>query len=146
MEIKPEISTDDKAKAFDALCEMLSIGRAAQTPSVLIHNVSNLLRFSEQQQAVELKYFMVAGEPDEYEPSEEPADECLLNRWGSTTEEYVAQFEAALMEIEPFKTLVAENTKLTEQRAKLQDLLRTYASEFSEVNPYVVEALNFGAE
>lgn len=146
MKTKTDTSIDDKAKAFDAMCDMLSIGSAARTPSVLIHNISNVLRFAEQQHAVELKYFMVAGEPDEFEPDEKSADECLLNRWGSTTEEYVAQFEASLMKIEPFKTLLAENAKLIEQRVMLQSLLRTYAGEFTKINPHLIEALNFGEE
>ncbi|MFZ5936634.1 hypothetical protein ACOKS3_17605 [Pseudomonas sp. HS6-2] len=66
--------------------------------SVLEVNVRNTKRFSDLLQAVESEFLMVPGTPSD-EPEDEgfPVDdECLVNRWGSTQEEYIEQFRAAL--------------------------------------------------
>ncbi|WP_236054304.1 hypothetical protein [Pseudomonas arcuscaelestis] len=66
--------------------------------SVLEVNVRNTKRFSDLLQAVESEFLMVPGTPSD-EPEDEglPADdECLVNRWGSTQEEYIEQFRMAL--------------------------------------------------
>lgn len=59
-------------------------------------NVENCKRLADQLHAIEHAFFMVPGEPDEDYPDDEPEDECLVNSWGSTTEQYVEQFRAAL--------------------------------------------------
>ncbi|MDD2092368.1 hypothetical protein NP522_19470 [Pseudomonas guariconensis] len=66
--------------------------------SVLEVNVRNTKRFSDLLQAVESEFLMVPGTPSD-EPEDEGCpvdDECLVNRWGSTQEEYIEQFRAAL--------------------------------------------------
>ncbi|MCY9861531.1 hypothetical protein OTK49_03240 [Vibrio coralliirubri] len=141
-----ETSIEDKAKAFDAICDMFSIGSMARSPSTLICNIENVIKFSDQLHAIEQQFFMVTGEPDEDEPYAEPNDECLLNRWGLNTEEYVSQFESAMREIEPFKSLLSQNAALLEQRNTLQMLLYSYASRHPEPNQYVIDALSYGTD
>ncbi|WP_447781009.1 hypothetical protein [Pseudomonas plecoglossicida] len=66
--------------------------------SVLEVNVRNTKRFSDLLQAVEDEFLMVPGTPSD-EPENEGCpvdDECLVNRWGSTQEDYIEQFRAAL--------------------------------------------------
>ena len=66
--------------------------------SVLIENFKNIKRFSNYLRAIEREFFMVPGEPSD-EPEDagsEPDDECLMNCWGSTQEQYVEQFRNAL--------------------------------------------------
>lgn len=64
--------------------------------SIQVHCINNVKRFAEHLHAIERDFFMVPGEPDEDYPDAEPDDECLVNCWGSTTEQYVEQFRAAL--------------------------------------------------
>ncbi|MBS3670157.1 hypothetical protein [Vreelandella boliviensis] len=64
--------------------------------SMQVHCINNVKGFAEQLHAIEREFFMVPGEPDEDYPDDEPDDECLVNCWGSTTEQYVEQFRAAL--------------------------------------------------
>lgn len=84
------------ADTVNQICDMFRIGSEARTPSTILENIRNVIRFSEQQAAIEREFFMVPGEPDEDYPDEDPEDECLVNRWGSTTEQYVEQFGKAL--------------------------------------------------
>ena len=66
--------------------------------STLLANIENIKRFSGLLYAVEREFFMVPGEPSG-EPEDEGApidDECLVNSWGSTQQEYLRQFRAAL--------------------------------------------------
>lgn len=65
--------------------------------------IENMKRFAERLHAIEREFFMVPGEPDEGYPDAEPGDECLVNCWGSTTEQYVEQFRAALARREALK-------------------------------------------
>lgn len=83
------------------ICELLGIGAAARTPSVILTNISNIQRFSGLLDAVEREFFMVPGEPsDELEDEgSEPDDVCLLNRWGSNQEQYLGQFRQALLRV-----------------------------------------------
>lgn len=64
--------------------------------SVQVTCIDNAKRFSDHLRAIESEFFMVPGKPDEDYPDDEPDDECLVNRWGSTTEQYVEQFRKAL--------------------------------------------------
>lgn len=66
--------------------------------STLLANVENTKHFADLLHDVERDFFMVPGEP-----SGDPEDEgapidaiCLVNRWGSTSAEYLKQFKAAL--------------------------------------------------
>jgi hypothetical protein len=84
----------------------------SQPIHVLMANLSNMKRFAEMLHAVEREFFMVPGEPDEDYPDAEPDDECLVNSWGSTQEQYIEQFRAAL------------NTITAPQDAQKRDALR----------------------
>ncbi|MGO3214807.1 MAG: hypothetical protein ACTIJ4_01755 [Halomonas sp.] len=64
--------------------------------SMQVHCINNVNGFAEHLHAIEREFFMVPGEPDEDYPDAEPDDECLVNCWGSTTEQYVEQFRTAL--------------------------------------------------
>lgn len=88
----------DDSATLGRICELLGIGAAARTPSVILTNISNIQRFSGLLDAVEREFFMVPGEPSD-EPEDEgsePDDVCLLNRWGSNQEQYLGQFRQAL--------------------------------------------------
>ena len=91
--------------------------------SVLEANVRNTKRFSDLLQAVESEFLMVPGTPSD-EPEDEgfPVDdECLVNRWGSSQEEYIEQFRAALEHLNGrSRTITLSGCEFTED-----DLLRT---------------------
>ncbi|MGP9796142.1 hypothetical protein ACT3UJ_02100 [Halomonas sp. 86] len=47
--------------------------------SVIVTNIQNCWLFAKYLHAIENKFFMVPGEPDEDYPDDEPEDECLVN-------------------------------------------------------------------
>lgn len=97
----PQVTSvpDEATETLQKICNIFRIGIQSQTQSVILANVENVVRFADQLHAIEREFFMVPGEPDEDYPDEEPADECLVNRWGSTVEQYVEQFRIALKTI-----------------------------------------------
>ena len=92
--------TEREAKELlnDICGSILSMGGAARTHGIIMTNLRNCGRFADQLHAIEREFFMVPGETDEYnpDPDGDVADVCLVNCWGSTTEQYVAQFRNAL--------------------------------------------------
>ena len=90
----PVVSEGDEI--LNDICDLFKIGERARTRSAIMTNIENTIDFAEKLHAIELEFFMVPGEPDDDYPDEEPMDECLVNSWGSTTEQYVEQFRAAL--------------------------------------------------
>lgn len=82
---------------LDEVHSAFGIGSNVRTLSALMTNIENVKRFAEYLHAVERQFFMVPGEPDEDYPDCEPEDECLVNSWGSTKEQYLRQFEVALL-------------------------------------------------
>jgi hypothetical protein len=108
----PVVSPDDSA-TLQRVYEAFGIGELARTPSTLFTCIGNTKHFSNLLAAVEREYFMVPGVPSD-EPEDEgcePDDVCLVNRWGSSMEEYVAQFGKALLDMQsrtlPLATLPA---------------------------------------
>ena len=91
----------DSDKILSDICDLFKIGELARTRSAIMTNIENAINFAEKLHAIELEFFMVPGEPDDDYPDEEPMDECLVNSWGSTTEQYVEQFRMALKKIAP---------------------------------------------
>jgi hypothetical protein len=88
-------AADERAQAtLDKICDLFHIGALARDESTILANVQNVLRRSECLSAVEREFFMVAAEPDDDFPGDEPGEECLLN-WGADPVEYVEQFRAA---------------------------------------------------
>jgi hypothetical protein len=83
-------------QTLQAICDLFGIGIDARQPTTILTNIKNVKRFADYLQAIEREFFMVPGEPDEDYPDDEPEPECLLNRWGSSKEEYVEQFRSAL--------------------------------------------------
>lgn len=81
---------------FQELRKIFGIGESVTSTGVVLSNARNSSHFSNLLHAVELNFFMVQGEPDEDYPDDEPDDECLVNCWASTKEEYVDQFRKAL--------------------------------------------------
>lgn len=66
--------------------------------STLLANIENTKRFADLRHAVDREFSMVPGEPS-IKPDDEgaPVDgKCLVNCWGSTPEQYIEQFQAAL--------------------------------------------------
>lgn len=92
------INEMSESQAKDLLNEIADIfGIGEKVPAhCLKTNIGNCKRFSENLHAVEREFFMVAGEPNEDYPDEEPEQECLVNSWGSSKEQYIEQFRAAL--------------------------------------------------
>lgn len=85
------------AALTDALRQIGAIlGPGSNELHTLLVCIRNIKHFADCLDAVEREFFMVPGEPDEDDPDGEPSDECLLNRWGSTVEQYVEQFRAAI--------------------------------------------------
>ena len=93
------VVNSEAVETLQKICNIFRIGIQAQTQSTILANVENAVRFADQLHAIEREFFMVPGEPDEDYPDDEPADVCLVNCWGSTTELYVEQFRSALMRV-----------------------------------------------
>lgn len=89
----------EAVEGFHAACDLFGIGSASRSASVLMANLNNVKRFADYLHAIESEFFMVPGTPDEDYPDDEPEPECLVNRWGSTREQYVEQFRAALAKL-----------------------------------------------
>lgn len=71
-----------------------------QNTSVITTNIGNMKHFSECLHAIEQAFLMVPVERDNEEyTADDPADECLVNSWGSTRDEYVWQFAKAIAHI-----------------------------------------------
>ncbi|WJM94660.1 hypothetical protein QEP73_13740 [Pseudomonas defluvii] len=85
--------------------------------STLLANIENCKHFADLLHAVEREFFMVPGEPSG-EPEDEGApvdDECLVNSWGSTTEQYIKQFRAALDRLQgQSRTITLSGCEFTE--------------------------------
>lgn len=69
-----------------------------QKTFVIVESIENMKRFSEYLHAIEQAFLMVPAEPDEDYPND-PTEECLVNCWGSTRDEYVWQFAKAIAHI-----------------------------------------------
>ncbi|GJL33550.1 hypothetical protein TUM17576_03700 [Enterobacter hormaechei] len=93
------VNANEAEETLQKICNIFRIGIQAQTQSTILTNVENAVRFAKQLHAIEREFFMVPGEPDEDYPDDEPADVCLVNCWGSTTERYVEQFREALARV-----------------------------------------------
>lgn len=93
---KPPVSHGDTA-ALRQVYDLIGLSYS-QPVSVLLVNFKNIIRFADLLHAIEREFLMVPGEPSG-EPEDEgcePDDECLVNCWGSTKEQYIEQFSAAL--------------------------------------------------
>ncbi len=95
----PGEAVADAVAWFHAACDLFGIGSGARSASVLMGNLTNVKRFAEYLHAIESEFFMVPGQPDDDYPDDEPEPECLVNSWGSTREQYVEQFRAALTKL-----------------------------------------------
>lgn len=95
---------------LSAIYDLFGIGSGARTIGVLLTNVSNTLHLSKLLHAIEREFFMVPGEQDEDFPDEEPDDECLVNSWGATKEQYIEQFRAALDRLRPLAPPSSDQT------------------------------------
>jgi len=82
----------DLQRVYDAF----GIGSQARDIGTLMISIGNVIRFADYLHAIERESFMVPGEPYDDYPDDQPADECLLNCWGSTQEQYIEQFRAAI--------------------------------------------------
>jgi hypothetical protein len=93
---KPPVSHGDTA-ALRQVYDLISLSYS-QPVSVLLVNFKNIIRFANLLHAIEREFLMVPGEPSD-EPEDEgcePEDVCLVNCWGSSKEQYIEQFRAAL--------------------------------------------------
>jgi hypothetical protein len=101
VENQAEAGARGEAETLDQICDLLGIGASARKPSIIMTNLKNIKRFSDFLRAVEAKFFMVEGEPDEDSPDETPESVCLVNSWGSTKDQYLEDFARALDIIRP---------------------------------------------
>lgn len=98
-----QIVSADDGETLQRVYEAFGIGAFARTPSTLLTCIGNTKRFSDLLAAIESEFLMVPGEPsDELEDeASEPDDVCLVNRWGSSKEQYLEQFRKALLHLAP---------------------------------------------
>lgn len=104
---------------LDAICDLFMIGKDARTHICVMTNIENTHKFAKLLHAIESEFFMVPGEPDEDYPDEEPSDDCLLNCWGSTQEQYVEQFRAALPSVAKQHLIAAARDVLAERHRQV---------------------------
>lgn len=121
----------ERIEILNAICDLFHIGEQARTRSAIMTNIENTIRFAEQLRAIEQAFFMVPGEPDEDYPDEIPADECLVNSCGSTTEQYVEQFREALAVITKPAPVVVDHAAVAP--ALLEELARSTPGEIIAV-------------
>jgi len=98
-------------RELETIYDAFGIGVSARNIKTLMTNLENIMRFADYLKAVEHEFFMVPGTPSD-EPEDagiEPDDECLLNRWGSTKEQYIEQFRNALSTLKGLKGLGGDN-------------------------------------
>lgn len=82
----PQVVADERA-VLNEIADLFSIGaEARKEPGVILANVRNTVKFANLLHAVEREFFM---SPDD-------ENECLLNCWGSTTEQYLAAISSVL--------------------------------------------------
>lgn len=84
------------SETLEELKQIFGIGEGVTSTGVVLTNARNCSRFADLLHAIEMEFFMVPGEPDEDYPNDEPPQECLMNCWGSSKEEYIEQFRKAL--------------------------------------------------
>jgi len=94
-----DMSEDQAKTLLNEIADIFGIGEKVPA-HCLKTNISNCRRFADLLHTIEHEFFMVAGEPDEDYPDDEPEQECLVNSWGSSKEKYVEQFRAALKTIQ----------------------------------------------
>lgn len=105
----PAALTAGDQQTLKLIYDAMSMGTGARTLANLLACIENVKHHADCIDAVEREFFMVPGEPNEDDPDSEPGDECLLNRWGSTVEQYVEQFRSAIPHL-----LAASPVALTE--------------------------------
>ncbi|WP_210498378.1 hypothetical protein [Vibrio crassostreae] len=120
------ISDAEKAKAFDDICDLFAIGSQARTPSVLLQNITNVIDQASKLHAVEQTFFMVEGEPDDYDPDGEPTGVCLVNSWGDDIETYVESFGEALYRLPQYEHLVSVNGDLQKEVQAFGELIKLF--------------------
>jgi len=91
---------------INAVGEAFGAGSAARTRGTLVTCTENTVKFTKCLDAVE-RFFMVPGQPyeedeegqyhDDDHPHWEVEDECLLNHWANSPEEYAEQFRVELL-------------------------------------------------
>ena len=91
---------------INAVGEAFGTGSAARTRGTLVTCAENTVKFTKCLNAVE-RFFMVPGQPyeedeegqyhDDDHPHWEVEDECLLNHWANSPEEYAEQFRVELL-------------------------------------------------
>lgn len=120
------VSDADKAKAFDDICDLFAIGSKARTPSVLLRNITNVIDHASKLHAVEQTFFMIDGEPDDYDPDGQITEVCLVNSWGGDTETYVESFGEALYSLPLYENLVSVNEDLQNEVRSFGELIKLF--------------------
>ena len=84
-------SVEQQMALIEKIADAFHIGSEARTPATIMANVVNVIRRSDCLSAIEREFFTTIVEDEDGEKGEE----CSLN-WGSSPDEYVEQFRAAL--------------------------------------------------
>lgn len=98
--VVPGVAPADAENALGAVYDAMGVSRS-QPLGVLLTCIANTKKFSDLLSSVESKFFMVPGSTEDLDEEDraigvEPDDVCLLNRFGSTKEQYLIDFERAL--------------------------------------------------
>lgn len=112
----------ERDSILSEICDLFSIGAAARARGTILTNARNVVRFADLLAAVEREFLMIPGQPDDDYPDDEPEGNCLVNRWGSTKDEYIEQFRSALEKLAvdsaPFRELAEQRAELLAQLKK----------------------------
>jgi hypothetical protein len=128
---KPPVSHGDTA-ALRQVYDLIRLSYS-QPVSVLLVNFQNITRFANLLHAIEGEFFMVPGEPSG-EPEDEgcePDDVCLLNCWGTTQEQYIEQFRAALATLKERSVDMARYIEVVESPNRLANIQSTQVTNTS---------------
>lgn len=109
----------DALAALDSIYAAVGVHRHHPV-SVLLVNIENQKRFAELLHAVEREFFMVPGEVDDDYPDEEPDDVCLVNCWGSSQEQYLADFRESLVTVAARELRPAARDVLVERSRQVE--------------------------
>lgn len=109
----------DALAALDSIYAAVGVHRHHPV-SVLLVNLENQKKFAELLHAAEREFFMVPGEVDDDYPDEEPDDVCLVNCWGSSQEQYLADFRESLVTVAARELRPAARDVLVERRRQVE--------------------------
>lgn len=128
--VRDQASREPSEKSLrDAVSDVFRIGSAARDDQTILMNATNAMHRSGLLSAIERTFFTKIEKDEDGWDSEE----CSLNSWGSTREEYIEQFRAALATREEAPE-ASERPDLREwtesDKARLDEVLSRYYPDY----------------